>query len=162
MDQENFVLNPIDIVEDVIHGKKWSFSRSDDYELVAEIASQWCQYRLYFTWSEQIRAISFTVTFDIKFPQSKYRSAHELLALINEKLWIGHFDITKKNGIPAYRHTVLSLPENEMLQHQLEDLVDIAIYECEKYYPAFQLVLFDDSLPSNALSVSTFDTIGSA
>ena len=162
MDQENFVLNPIDIVEDVIHGKKWSFSRSDDYELVAEITSQWCQYRLYFTWSEQIRAISFTVTFDIKFPQSKYRSAHELLALINEKLWIGHFDITKKNGIPAYRHTVLSLPENEMLQHQLEDLVDIAIYECEKYYPAFQLVLFDDSLPSNALSVSTFDIIGSA
>ena len=162
MDPENFVLNPIDIVEDVIHGKKWSFSRSDDYELVAEITSQWCQYRLYFTWSEQIRAISFTVTFDIKFPQSKYRSAHELLALINEKLWIGHFDITKKNGIPAYRHTVLSLPENEMLQHQLEDLVDIAIYECEKYYPAFQLVLFDDSLPSNALSVSTFDIIGSA
>ena len=162
MDQENFVLNPIDIVEDVIHGKKWSFSRSDDYELVAEIASQLCQYRLYFTWSEQIRAISFTVTFDIKFPQFKYQSAHELIALINEKLWIGHFDITKKNGIPAYRHTVLSLPENEMLQHQLEDLVDIAIYECEKYYPAFQLVLFDDSLPSNALSVSTFDTIGSA
>ena len=162
MDQENFILNPIDIVEEVIHGKKWSFSRSDDYELVAEIASQWCQYRLYFTWSEQIRAISFTVTFDIKFPQSKYESAHELLALINEKLWIGHFDITKKNGIPAYRHTVLSLPENAMLQHQLEDLVDIAIYECEKYYPAFQLVLFDDSLPSTALSVSTFDTIGSA
>ena len=49
-----------------------------------------------------------------------------------------------------------------MLQHQLEDLVDIAIYECEKYYPAFQLVLFDDSPPSSALSVSTFDTIGSA
>ena len=162
MDQENFILNPIDIVEEVIHSKKWSFSRSDDHELVADIASKWCQYRLYFTWSEQIRAISFTVTFDIRFPQSKYRSAHELLALINEKLWIGHFDITKKNGIPAYRHTVLSLPENEMLQHQLEDLVDIAIYECEKYYPAFQLVLFDDSLPSNALSVSTFDTIGSA
>lgn len=162
MDQENFVLNPIDIVEEVIHGKKWSFSRSADCELVAEITSRLCQYRLYFTWSEQIRAISFTVTFDIKFPQSQYRAAHELLALINEKLWIGHFDITKKNGIPAYRHTVLSLPENEMLQHQLEDLVDIAIYECEKYYPAFQLVLYEDSLPSNALSVSTFNTIGNA
>ena len=162
MDQENFVINPIDIVEEVIHGKKWSFSRSADCELVAEITSKLCQYRLYFTWSEQIKAISFTVTFDIRFPQSQYRAAHELLALINEKLWIGHFDITKKNGIPAYRHTVLSLPENEMLQLQLEDLVDIAIYECEKYYPAFQLVLYEDSLPSNALSVSTFNTIGNA
>ena len=162
MDQENFIQNPIDIVEDVIYSKKWTFSRSDDYELVAEIASQWCQYRLYFTWSEQIKAISFTITFDLKFPKNKSKEANELLALINEKLWIGHFDITSKNGIPAYRHTVLSLPDNEMLHHELEDLVDIAIYECEKYYPAFQLVLFDDSEPHNALKISTFETIGHA
>ena len=162
MNSENISLNPIDIVEDVIYAKKWTFSRSDDYELVAEISSQWCQYRLYFTWSEQIKAISYTITFDLKFPESKIEKAHELLALINEKLWIGHFDITSKNGIPAYRHTVLSLPENEMLHHQLEDLVDIAIYECEKYYPAFQLVLFDGSNPKKALSLSTFDTIGRA
>ena len=162
MSTSNFSLNPIDIVEDVIHSKKWTFSRSDDYELVAEISSKWCQYRLYFSWSEQIKAISFTVTFDLKFPKNKTNEANELLALINEKLWIGHFDITSKNGIPAYRHTVLSSPENEMLHHQLEDLVDIGIYECEKYYPAFQLVLFDDSDPLKALNLSTFDTIGQA
>ena len=162
MNSENISLNPIDVVEDVIYAKKWTFSRSDDHELVAEISSQWCQYRLYFTWSEQIKAISYTITFDLKFPESKIEKAHELLALINEKLWIGHFDITSKNGIPAYRHTVISLPENEMLHHQLEDLVDIAIYECEKYYPAFQLVLFDGSNPKKALSLSTFDIIGRA
>ena len=162
MDTENLILNPIDVVEEVIHAKKWTFSRADDHELVAEISSNWCQYRLYFTWSEQIKAISFTITFDLKFPFNKSRDAHELLALINEKLWIGHFDITSKNGIPAYRHTVLSQYENEMLHYQLEDLVDIAIYECEKYYPAFQLVLFEDSDPAKALNISTFDTIGQA
>ena len=159
---DNFTLNPIDVVEEVIYSKKWSFSRADDYELVAEIASKWCQYRFYFTWSEQIRAISLTVTFDLKFPHAKMKDAQELLALINEKLWIGHFDITSKNGIPAYRHTVLSFPEDEVLHHQLENLVDIAIYECEKFYPAFQLVLFEDSDPGKALAISTFDTIGVA
>ena len=162
MDTENLLLNPIDIVEDVIHSKKWTFSRADEYELVAEISSQWCQYRLYFTWSEQIRAISFTITFDLKFPNNKTKDAHELLALINEKLWIGHFDITSTNGIPAYRHTVLSLNESDNLHNQLEDLVDIGVYECEKYYRAFQLVLFDDSDPMKALKTSTFDTIGQA
>mgnify|MGYP000941583905 CR=1 FL=1 len=162
MDQENFVLNPIDIVENVIHGKKWSFSRSDDYELVAEIASQWCQYRLYFTWSENISAMSFTITFDLCFPQSKFNKAYELLGLINEKLWIGHFDITSKNGIPAYRHTVLSSSGNEFLHKKLEDLVDIGIYECEKYYPSFQSILFDDTEPQEALELCAFDTIGSA
>ena len=159
---DNFSLNPIDVVEEVIYSKKWTFSRADDYELVAEISSKWCQYRFYFTWSEQIRAISLTVTFDLKFPHLKMKDAQELLALINEKLWIGHFDITSKNGIPAYRHTVLSFPEDEVLHHQLENLVDIAIYECEKFYPAFQLVLFEDSDPGKALSISTFDTIGVA
>ena len=159
---DNFSLNPIDVVEEVIYSKKWTFSRADDYELVAEIASKWCQYRFYFTWSEQISAISLTVTFDLKFPHAKIKDAQELLALINEKLWIGHFDITSKNGIPAYRHTVLSFPEDEVLHHKLENLVDIAVYECEKFYPAFQLVLFEDSDPEKALAISTFDTIGVA
>ena len=108
MDIENLPLNPIDIVEEVIYEKKWSFSRADEYELVADISSKWCQYRLYFTWSENIRAISFTITFDLKFPQNKIIKAYELIGLINEKLWLGHFDITSKNGIPAFRHTILS------------------------------------------------------
>ena len=37
MENDNMLLNPIDIVEDVIHQKKWNFSRADDHELVAEI-----------------------------------------------------------------------------------------------------------------------------
>ena len=71
MENENILLNPIDIIEDVIHQKKWNFSRAADHELVAEIASHWCAYRLYFTWSENINALSFSITFDIKFPETK-------------------------------------------------------------------------------------------
>ena len=159
---ENFYQSPIDIVEDVIHSKKWAFSRADDHELVAEIASHWCLYRLYFSWTEQIKAINFTVTFDLKFPESKSKLAYELLAHINEKLWIGHFDITSKNGIPAYRHTVLIPYGNKILYDQVEDLVDIAIYECEKYYPAFYSTLFEDSNPQEALKLSVIDTLGRA
>ena len=162
MDTENFPLNPIDVVEDVIYQKRWNFSRAADHELVAEIESHWCQYRLYFTWSENINAMSFTITFDLCFPQSKFNKAYELLGLINEKLWIGHFDITSKNGIPAYRHTVFESHGNEMFYNQLEDLVDIAIYECEKYYPAFQLLLFDESCPHEALEFCEIDVIGRA
>lgn len=154
--------NPIDIVEDIIHSKNWSFSRAAEDELVAEISSSWCLYRLYFAWSEKIKAINFTVTFDIKFPMANLDSIYELLALINERLWIGHFDITKKNGIPAFRHTVLAPSKNEFLSKQLEDIVDIAIYECEKYYPAFQMILFDNNKPSEALELCLFDTIGRA
>ena len=155
-------LNPIDFVEDIIHSKKWSFSRAADDELVADISSQWCQYRLYFSWSERIKAINFTVTFDLKFSYTNFRDIHELLALINEKLWIGHFDITSKNGIPAFRHTLLVPQRNEILYDQLEELVDIAIYECEKYYPAFQLILFKESQPQDALELCLLEPLGRA
>ena len=159
---ENLPLNPIDIVEEVIYEKKWSFSRADEYELVADISSKWCQYRLYFTWSENIRAISFTITFDLKFPQNKIIKAYELIGLINEKLWLGHFDITSKNGIPAFRHTILSNADSDFLHKKLENLVDIAIYECEKYYPSFQQVLFDEIEPSESLLFTNFEVLGSA
>ena len=153
--------NPIDFVEDIVHSKKWSFSRAED-ELVADISSQWCQYRLYFSWSERIKAINFTVTFDLKFPFSTLRAIHELLALINEKLWIGHFDITSKNSIPAFRHTLLVPQKNEILYSQLEEIVDIAIYECEKYYPAFQQILFEGSQPSDVLELCLSEPVGTA
>ena len=162
MEIDNTILNPIDIVEDVIYEKKWSFSRADDYELVADISSKWCQYRLYFTWSENVRAISFTITFDLKFPESKLFEAYELIGLINENLWIGHFDITSKNGIPAFRHTLLSSNDNDSLHKKLENLVDIAIFECEKYYPSFQQVLFDEIEPSKSLLFANFEVIGTA
>jgi len=162
MDTENIPLNPIDIVEEVIYEKNWSFSRADDYELVADIASKWCQYRLYFTWSENVRAISFTITFDLKYPQSKLTKAYELIGLINEKLWLGHFDITSKNGIPAFRHTILSDSDSDFLHKKLENLVDISIYECEKYYPSFQQTLFYDIEPLESLELTNFEVIGSA
>ena len=162
MYSENFSLNPIDVVEDVIHAKKWNFSRSAEHELVAEIKSQWSLYRLYFSWSEDIGAISLTITFDLRFPRKKFKEAYQLLGLINEKLWIGHFDITNNNGIPAYRHTVLSLSYNEQLHKKLEDLVDIGIYECEKYYPSFHQVLFENITPEESLKFNSFEFIGRA
>ena len=84
------------------------------------------------------------------------------MGLINEKLWIGHFDITNNNGIPAYRHTVFSSSNNDLLHKKLEDLLDIGIYECEKYYPSFQQVLFEEISPKEALKLSNFEVIGRA
>ena len=162
MDIDSISLNPIDIVEDIIHQKKWNFSRAADHELVAEIASHWCSYRLYFNWSEKINALSLSITFDICFPETKLRKAYELLGLINENLWIGHFDITSNNGIPAFRHTILSNSQNDILHKKFEDLVDIGIYECEKFYPSFQQVLFENIEPKEAIKFSKFEIIGRA
>ena len=70
--------------------------------------------------------------------------------------------MTSKNGIPAFRHTLLSNNSTETLHKKFEDLVDIGIYECEKFYPSFQQVLFDDIPPKEAIKFSNFEVIGRA
>ena len=154
--------NPLDALEKIIGQKHWPYSRANEDELVSDIKSKFCSYRLYLAWSKDICAVSLTITFDLKVPSSMKSKIYELLSLINENLWIGHFDITSKNGIPAYRNTYL-IKEKSMESIQiLEDLVDIGINECEKFYPSFQMVLWEDCTPNTAVATCLMETKGRA
>ena len=45
---------------------------------------------------------------------------------------------------------------------QLEDLVDIALNECERFYPAFQFVLWGGKSPTEAIDAAVIETAGEA
>jgi hypothetical protein len=75
--------------------------------VVAEAPGRWCDYGLYFNWSHEISTMHFTCAFDLKVPEKQRASLYELLALANERLWIGHFGIEREDGQPVYRHAVL-------------------------------------------------------
>ena len=156
------IRNPLDVVEEIIYMKQWSCSRENDYELVSEIRGNHCLYRLYIVWSEKINAISLTITFDLKVPQASKHLIFELLSLINENLWMGHFDITSRTGIPAYRNTLLINNKNIENIGIMEDIVDIGINECEKFYPSFQMVLWEDCSPNTAAATCLMETKGRA
>jgi hypothetical protein len=44
----------------------------------------------------------------------------------------------------------------------LEDMMDIAITECERFYPAFQFVLWGGKSPAEALEAAMLDCVGEA
>ena len=154
--------NPLDALEEIIFLKQWPCSRANDYELISEIRGKKCLYRLYIVWSESINAISITITSDIRVPHNLKRPIYELLSLINENLWMGHFDITSKNGIPAYRNTYLIKEKNIENIQTIEDLVDIGVNDCEKFYPSFQMVLWEECSPTSAAATCLMETVGQA
>lgn len=156
------IQNPLDALEEIIFYKKWSCNRANENELIAELKSRLCFYRLYFSWSQEVNAINFTITFDSKVPESKLSSVYELLSLINENLWMGHFDITSKTGILSYRNTFLIKEKSIEYIKLIEDLVYIGISECEKFYPSFQMVLWEGYTPSKAAATCLMETIGQA
>ena len=154
--------NPLDMMEQIVAANEWAFDRRNDSEMAAEAPGKWCDYGLYFSWSQEISAMHFTCAFDLKVPEKQRGILYELLALANEKLWLGHFGLEGDNGNPVFRHAVLLRGAQGASAESLEDLVDIALTECERFYPAFQFVLWGGKAPADALAAAMLDCVGEA
>jgi hypothetical protein len=154
--------NPLDLVEEIVSAHDWPFDRCSTDEMVVDIAGQWCDYHLHFAWLEDLSAMHFSCALDMKIPKGKRGGVHELLALVNEKLWLGHFDISDEDGLPIFRQTSLLRGAHGPTVEQLEDLVDIAITECERFYPAFQFVVWGGKAPREAINAALLDCVGEA
>lgn len=154
--------NPLDILEQIIAANEWAFERRSDGEMAAEAPGKWCDYGLHFSWSHEISAMAFTCAFDLKVPAEARDKLYELLALANDRLWIGHFGLEVEDGVPVFRHSVLLRGSPSASAESLEDMVDIAITECERFFPAFQFVLWGGKSPADALAASMLDCVGEA
>ncbi len=154
--------NPLDVVEQVVAANDWAFDRRSDHEMAAEAPGKWCDYGLYFSWSSEISAMHFTCAIDMKVPERQRAALYELLALANERLWIGHFGMDSDDGMPLFRHSVLLRGATAASAESLEDMVDIAITECERFYPAFQFVLWGGKTPADALQAAMLECMGEA
>lgn len=161
-EQSSFVSNPLDIVEEIVTANEWLFDRASDDEMIVELAGRWCHYRMFFVWQREVGALQFSCQFDMRVPEGKRCDVNELLSMLNSRLWLGHFDLETQQNSPLFRYTVLTrqdrIPEVEML----EDLVEIALTECERFYPAFQFVMWGGKHPSEALAAAMIDTAGQA
>jgi hypothetical protein len=154
--------NPLDIMEQIISANDWACDRRSDSEMAAEAPGRWCDYGLYFCWSHEISAMHFTCAFDLKVPEKRRNALYELLALANERLWIGHFGMESEDGMPVFRHAVLLRGAPSASTESLEDMVDIAITECERFFPAFQFVLWGGKTPQDALAAAMLECVGEA
>lgn len=159
---ENTFGHPMDVVEDVMISRDWPFSRSQDDELAGEFRGKWCDLQIHFAWSEEIAAIHTACSFDFRIPNDKRAKVHDLLALINDKLWVGHFCVWQDDGLPMFRHTQLMRGSDGATPQQIEDLLDVAIVECERFYPSFQFVVWGGKEPQEALDAAIIEPVGKA
>ena len=51
---------------------------------------------------------------------------------------------------------------NNLATEQIEDLIDAVIYECDKYFPAFQLFVHKKNDPEYVLKTVLLETLGEA
>jgi hypothetical protein len=158
----SFTQNPLDILEEIIAANDWPFDRASSDEMFVEIEGRWCNYRLFFFWQDDVSAMQFSCQYDMRVPANRRQAVFELLALINERLWLGHFDVDSEESTPMFRQTTLLRGAQGASVEQLQDLVDIALTECERFYPAFQFVIWGGKSAPEAVSAAIIDTVAEA
>lgn len=154
--------NPIDLLEELVSANDWAFDRPSDVELAIQVQGRWVDYHLWTVWDEATKAMYFACHFDFRVPANKRRAAQELVALFNEKLWLGHFDYAVEDGSVLFRHTTPLRGTAGVSVEQLEDLVDTAVSECERFYPALQLVVWGGQSSTDAMAAAMMETVGEA
>jgi hypothetical protein len=115
-------------------------------------------------WRPEDQVLQFLAFPDIKVAVEKRAAVYEVLGLINEQLWLGHFEMWSGSGLIVFRHaTILDAREGEGLSlEQAEAIAEAAMEECERFYPVFQFVLWGGKSPGEAIAAALIDTHGEA
>ncbi|MGD9650007.1 MAG: YbjN domain-containing protein [Dongiaceae bacterium] len=159
-DQPEFAFNPIDSIEDLAVTQDWSFHREDGDELLLELTGRWGIYRLLFMWQPEAGAMQFSCHFGLKVMPRLRPRILELLSMANEKTWFGHFELSSEDQVILFRHTALI--EQRVPGEALKTMVEAAIGECDRFFPAFQYVVWGGQNPEQALIAALIEPVGEA
>lgn len=154
--------NPVDLIERLAVHKQWSFDREEEDEISIVVAGGWSDYSVAFTWLPDIEALHLACAFDLKVPLARRNESLALIAMINEQLWIGHFDIWPKDGVIMFRHALLLAGGATLNATQCESALTNAVFACERYYQAFQFVIWAGKTSREALETAMIETQGEA
>ena len=155
------VSNPIDLVEQLAASHDWTCDRSSNDELTLVVAGTWADYHVSLNWRDDLQALHLACAFDFKVPAGRLNEMYRLVAQINEQLWLGHFDLWTQEGLIMFRHALL-LNGSVATPAQCEAMLRAALEACERYYQAFQFVVWAGKESREALVSTMFDTEGQA
>ena len=150
----------LDLIEDIIITNDWNYERDANKNIHVEVGGEWCDYQLSFGINDEINLLYISCALDIKIPQSRLKDLNNFLASINEKLLVGHFEVWTEDFWPVLKQSFPIPTDQKLCRNQLEQSSLLALGECEKFYPAFQMFAWDNKDIKSTLEHIMLETQG--
>jgi len=154
--------NPVDVVEGLASRHDWPFARASEDEVTIVTEGHWADYQVSFTWMSEIEALHLACAFNLRVPEQRRAEVIELVAMINERLLVGHFDYWGSAGLILFRHALVLAGGVTAPAAQCEALLAAASEACDRYYQAFQFVVWAGKSARAAMEAAMFETSGEA
>jgi hypothetical protein len=143
--------NPIDAIEYLLARENISLNRRKENELVAEVQAKWDNMLIFFAFEEHMRCLHISCLLNIETATIDCSKMFELLALLNENLWMGHFSYWSEQKMPIFKHSIILQDTEELFTGKISKIIELAIMECERVYPIFNAVMRQNVDPHQAL-----------
>ena len=154
--------NPIDTVESIFAARAYEFDRRSATEVAVEVQGKWNNMLLFFAWEENMHCLHMSCLMDIQSSVEDRSKIFELLAMANEELWVGHFSYWTEQKMPVFKHSLIVNDNEAEFERKIAQLTDIAVKECERMYPIFNVVLTKGMPPRQAMYPMMMETAGCA
>ncbi len=154
--------DPLDVVEQVVTAEQYAYERAPDDELHFAAPGSWRDHPVWFAWSDRLQTLHVCLATGVMVQPDRRAALCELISLINERLWLGHFDLWSDDGAVVYRYA-LALPSGALpSQDQITAVIAAAIEAGERFYPAYNYMIWAGKSPQDAVAAALFDTAGEA
>lgn len=155
-------LHPIDIVENLAEYHDWDFDRIGDDQIAMAVEGQWRTYSITLAWSGYDETLRMVCTFEMEPPEDKLPVLYQILNDVNDQCWAGAFTYWGEQKLMVYRYGLVMTGAQGVCPDQVDTLITAAVRNAERFYPAFQLVVWGNRTPQDALQVAIAEAYGRA
>src|SRR5437868_9227497 len=134
--------NPLEVVERVAATNGWSFERAGEDEITILASGKWTDYQVSYTWMYDIEALHLACAFELKVPERRRSEVQQLISMINEQMWVGHFDLWTQDGLVMYRHALVLAGGVDASCRQWAALFGAALDAWARCFPPLQFVVW--------------------
>lgn len=154
--------DPLETLEIFAKRADMDVQRVDETELHVTLSSPWRDVGIWFGWRIEAQVLQIGAPLELRIAESQEAELLKLLALVNERLWFGHFDRGDEETGIIYRNTAI-LPVGGALDDcQAEIILRGALDAFERFYPAFNFVIWGQMSAEAALEAAISETMGRA
>lgn len=162
-DEIDEITDPMDTVEMVLSSdERFKSERAEDGDVHFAFPCSWGETVGYFSYRDELPALLFTLGFDAQAPKSRLDEAIKLASLINENLWLGHFDVWSDDGTIIFRHAMPMIGREEISIGEVQAMLAAALDAADRFQPAFHFLILGGMSAEDAASAALFETAGEA
>lgn len=151
----------LDSIEAVLVSQNRPFERLEQ-EIHFSASTSYTEMHGHFSIRDDKTSCALSYIFEQKVPNGRRADVHALICILNETMWLGHYEINSLEENIVWRHTISLIGRQEPEPQELAAIMAAGAEACERFYPAFNFLLWAGKSPQQAAQAALFETLGEA